>query len=75
MARQMYNFFPTDFFFPPPQKTVARDHSNLMVKTLTNNHETEEIAQVKQLKTIVSSNPSSSLALVPIGKKKPDTHE
>ncbi|KAL3534470.1 hypothetical protein ACH5RR_002931 [Cinchona calisaya] len=77
MAGQMYNFFPTDFLFPR-QKTVARDGTHqqvLLVNNLTNNHETEDVAQVKQLKInsnskgLKASLSSSSLALAPIHKQ------
>ena len=74
MAGLQYNFFPTDFFFP---KTVTRDSNPQQVLlTTTNDHETEDTAQPKQL--TISSNStrvlkaipsSSSLALAPIRKQ------
>ncbi|KAL3534489.1 hypothetical protein ACH5RR_002950 [Cinchona calisaya] len=83
MAGQMYNFFPTDFLFPR-QKTVARDGTHqqvLLVNNLTNNHETEDVAQVKQLKInsnskgLKASLSSSSLALAPIHKQNQEAPE
>ena len=76
MAGLQYNFFPTDFFFPP-QRSINGDTTGqkvLPVKTLKK----DDIDDSKQSTTLVRHDinkknlkvfPSSSTALAPIHKQ------
>lgn len=80
MAGLQYNFFPTDFFFPP-QKTVTRESTHQQVVLARANDETEDVAKAKQLKINSNSKSlkaipsSSSLALVHVNKQNQETSQ
>lgn len=79
MAGLQYNFFPTDFFFPP-QNTIHRDSTSQQINLSANTRMTDEnlddskplakpITNTKST-TLKAAISSSSIILAPISKQR-----